>query len=198
MLIHGGGESKAAADASAEPAMWSPLGLEAADTAAGPGRQFGGRHFEDRVRCAGGGPNRLESAQALVDKRGDGLGVTDGRHTADGKSRSAADKIRVGLGDRFGEGSFNLVFADAIASAGDDQNGSVRGAAAKNDRFSDLFDIASDGGSGFRGGSGGGRKLGDFASRTQPFEALLDSLQSTGILGHSMNIQTGSGFRRGL
>ena len=68
----------------------------------------------------------------------------------------------------------NLVFADAIAAAGDDQNGAVPAAASKSDRFGDLFDFASDGG-GFRGGSGGRRKLGYLIRRTQPFEESLDS-----------------------
>ena len=103
----------------------------------------------------------------------------------------AADEIWVGFGDRFAEGSLNLFFADSIAAAGDDQNGSVRSAAAKNDRIGDLLDFASDGGGGFGGGSGGARKLGDFAPRAQPFEELLDSLQSTDILCHSRNIRVG-------
>lgn len=111
---------------------------------------------------------------------------------------SSADEIWVGFGDRFAEGSLNLFFADAIAAGGDDQNGSVRGAAAKNDRLGDLLDLASDGGGGFRGGSGGGGKLGDFARRAPPFEELFDSLQSTDIFCHRMNIRSGSSFRQGL
>lgn len=87
-----------------------------------------------------------------------------------------ADKIHVGLGYRFGEGGLNLVFADVIAAAGDDQNGALRYGASKNDRFGNLFEFASEGGGGFRSESGGGRKLGYFARRSEPFEGLLDSI----------------------
>src|SRR5690606_21778432 len=106
---------------------------------------------EHRMRVAGGGPQRVELEQVLVEQH-DGLDdMADGADAADGVAGHVAHEARVRLGE-FSYQAGHLGFVHAVHAAGDDQHRRIVGAPAENDGLGDLRDLAAQA----LGGLGGG------------------------------------------
>jgi hypothetical protein len=106
---------------------------------AGESHQLGGFQSEDHVSVSGGGPDLPLQQEGLVHERLEPLGVSHGRHPADGEAGLLAHVGGIGHLDRLGMEVGDPVHVDA-ALAGEDEHGPPRISAPQDLRLDDLRD----------------------------------------------------------
>src|SRR5918996_868227 len=106
---------------------------------------------EDRVGVTGGGPDRGEAEQVLVDHGHQGPGVADRRHATDREAGFGEDEIGVGALERLPDERGDLALVHAVRSAGDDEERAPGLPQAEHERLRDLVHAAANGARGVGG-----------------------------------------------
>src|SRR5689334_16660582 len=91
----------------------------------GQATKLGEARPENGMGMSGGGPDRIERREILIEENARGHVVSHRRHAADREPGLVADEGGIGLADLFTQRSGDLPLVDPVGAAGHDQDGAA-------------------------------------------------------------------------